>query len=246
MRIRSVDVCVAFVYPHWRLPLASVKYGIAACKASRKPFLAYEYGWDSTNYPTQGELRAFLRTLRDNPEVAGDAFWALQAHADDHGWMPVPADTSDPVVAREGESGQWWALYYTGIRTIVNTAGDMAARAQIIREHDYAMRGLRVPAHRIPPAPTITSISAEPAGGVNGVGVRVYWRGSAGAENYTVQRAARSTGPWLTICRGCVTDSDDGFVDLDPVAANGWYRVLAANLDGRLGPASKPAHAPAR
>src|SRR5205085_764138 len=80
-------------------------------------------------------------------EIGGDAFWALQAHADGQGWMPIPADTSDPQVARTGESGQWWAMYYTGVSTLVMSAADMAARAQAIRRHDYAMAGGRVPPH---------------------------------------------------------------------------------------------------
>ena len=87
----GVDACVAFVYPHWFQGLETVKPGIAACKAADKPFLAYEYGWDATNYATQAGLRSFLRTLEQDPRVAGDAFWALQAHQDGHGWMPIPA-----------------------------------------------------------------------------------------------------------------------------------------------------------
>src|SRR5262249_54449355 len=155
----DVDACVAFVYPHWFQALATVKPGIAACRAAGKPFLAYEYGWDATNYATAAGLRAFLATLEHDPEVAGDAFWALQAHADGHGWMPIPAPTDDPTTAVHGESGQWWALYYTGIQTMVESARDMAARAQIIRAHDYAMRGLRPPRHARPPAPAVTSVS---------------------------------------------------------------------------------------
>src|SRR5205814_1807992 len=78
------------------------------------------------------------------PAVASGSCRARQGHADRQGWRPVPAGTSDPVTARAGESGNWWALYYAGIRTLVNTPADMAARAQIIRRHDYAMRGLKV------------------------------------------------------------------------------------------------------
>ena len=91
---------MSFVYPHWFQPLASLKQGIAKCKQARKPFLAYEYGWDQTNYPTLRGLRAFLESLENAPEIAGDAFWALQAHNDGHGWMPIPADTTDPTTAR--------------------------------------------------------------------------------------------------------------------------------------------------
>jgi hypothetical protein len=244
-RIPEVDVCVAFVYPHWFQPLGSVRPGIADCKAAGKPFVAYEYGWDRTNYPTLRSLRAFLTALERAPEIAGGAFWALQAHNDGHGWMPIPADSSDPTTAHHLESGQWWALYYTGIQTMVTTAQDMAARAQVLRAHNYDMAGLRVPPHRIPPAPTVTSVTYGPTSHVGRVGVRVYWQGSAAAKNYSVQRAASAAGPWRTVCNRCVTDVDDGFVDLSPGARTAWYRVIPYNLAGGRGPASRPVRASA-
>jgi mannan endo-1,4-beta-mannosidase len=123
-------------------------------------------------------------------------------------------------------------MYYTGVPTLVMSAGDMAARAQIIRRHDYAMAGARVPPHAIPPAP-----SASVKGG------RLYWRGSAGARNYSIQRAPSARGPWSTVCRRCVTDRDDGWVDPSAGAVRGWYRVVPFNLDGKPGPASKPQRA---
>jgi mannan endo-1,4-beta-mannosidase len=241
--LAGVDVCVAFVYPHWFQPLESVRPGIAACKAAGKPFVAYEYGWDRTNHASLRGLRAFVRTLERDPAVAGDAFWALQAHNDGHGWMPIPADSSDPTTARFGESGQWWALYYPGIQTMVNTAADMAARAQVLRSHNYAMAGARVPRHGIPPRPIVTSVRYGPTSFVGRVGSRVYWQGSAGAKNYSVQRATGAAGPWTTVCRRCATDLDDGYADLSSVAKDSWYRVIPYNLDGKPGPASSPVRA---
>ena len=229
-RLSSVDACVAFVYPHWQLPLATAEPKIAACKAAHKPFIAYEYGWDRTNYPSRRALRLFLRSLAADPEVAGDAFWALQAHADGHGWMPIPADVRDPVAAARVESGEWWALYYPGITTLVNTAADMTARAQLIRRHDFAMQGLPLPPHAIPPAPIITAAAG-----------RLYWEGSAGAKDYSVQRAARPNRPWTTVCGRCVTDGDDGY----RISRRAWYRVIPYNLDGKSGPPSRAREAAA-
>lgn len=238
--VPEVDVCVAFVYPHWFQPLASVRPGIERCRAAGKPFVAYEYGWDRTNYATLRGFRSFLTTLERLPGVAGDAFWALQAHREGHGWMPIPADTSDPTTARHGESGQWWALYYPGLQTMVNSASDMAARAQAIRRHNYAMAGVRVPRHRLPPRPTITSVRYGPTSFVGRVGVRVLWQGSAGARDYSVQRAPARGGPWRVVCRRCATDVDEGFVDLSAAARESWYRVIPFNLDARAGRASAP------
>ncbi len=238
-KLSEVDACAAFIYPHWFQPLAVVKSWIAVCRRAGKPFLAYEYGWDRTNYRTPSGLHAFLEALRRNPAVAGDAFWALQAHNDGHGWMPIPADSSDPTTATELESGQWWAMYYPGIQTLVSTAADMAARAQLVRAHDYAMRGARVPPHAIPPAPTVTSVVYGATSFVGRVGARVYWQGSAGAIDYSVQRSAAAGGPWITVCKRCVTDLDDGYADVGRAASAAWYRVIPYNLDGRRGAASR-------
>jgi hypothetical protein len=237
-RLSVVDACVAFVYPHWRLPLRVVSPKIAACRAAHKPFLAYEYGWDRTNFPTVRALRSFLGTLEANPEVAGDAFWALQAHSDGHGFMPIPADVTDPAAAARVESGEWWALYYPGLRTLVTPAADMAARAQVLRGHNYAMRGLPAPPHALPPAPVVTSVVSGPAGS------RVYWQGSAGAGRYSVERARSARGPWVIVCRRCVTDRADGWLDRASAASGAWYRVVPFNLDGKAGAASRPKRGP--
>jgi hypothetical protein len=229
--LASVDACVSFVYPHWSLPLSFVQNWVDACRAAGKPYIVYEYGWDTTNFPTQPSLAGFLATLRGDREISGDAFWALQAHADGHGWMPIPADTTDPTVARTGESGQWWAMYYTGVPTLVMSAADMAARAQLIRANNYALDGVKVPRHAIPVAPRITSI----------VGSRLYWRGSAGAGTYSIQRAPTRAGPWKTVCRRCVTDRSDGWAVSSTL--HGWLRVVPYNLDGQPGPASNAARA---
>jgi mannan endo-1,4-beta-mannosidase len=224
--VRGVGACVSFIYPHWHMPLAMVKPWISRCAREHKPYIAYEYGWDRTNFRTLAGFEGFLDTLRRTPEIAGDAFWALEAHADGHGWLPIPADTTDPAVAATGESGQWWALYYTGIRTLVSTAADMRARAQAIRRHDYAMAGMASPPHAVPPAPAITDV----------LGGRILWRGSAGALDYSIERAARARGPWAVVCRRCVTDASSGYA---VTGAAAWYRVVPYNLDGKAGPPSR-------
>jgi mannan endo-1,4-beta-mannosidase len=227
-KLGAVGACVGFVYAHWSLGYDVAKPWIDACRRAGKPFIAYEYGWDRTNLPTQASLRRFLATLHATPNVAGDAFWALQAHADGHGWLPIPADTQDPVVAETGESGEWWALYWPGIDTLVNSAADMTARAEIIRAHNFAMRGLRPPPQAWPAAPTAVVARRTDAG------VQVEWQGSVGAARYSVERAGQASGPWRVVCNRCATDVGDGFVDANAPAA-AWYRVVPFNVAGRRG-----------
>jgi mannan endo-1,4-beta-mannosidase len=235
--ISAVDACVSFVYPHWSLGLSAVKPWLTECARHRKPFIAYEYGWDATNYATRSSLRTFLATLHGMPNVAGDAFWALEAHASGHGLLPIPADTTDPQVARTGESGEWWALYWPGIPTLISTPADMTARAEIIRAHNFAMRSSRLPALPPPPAPTAPTATVAPTGGV-----RVYWQGAVGAATYSIERAGAAGGPWQVICARCATDRDDGFSDVSG-SRGMWYRVVPFNLAGRPGPASRSVRA---
>lgn len=134
-RLRNVDACVSFVYPHWHLGMAEfVQPRIDACARARKPYIAYEYGWDRTNWPTLRSFTSFLAGVQHDREIAGDAFWGLELRS-----RPMPAEVTDPQLAATEESGEWWALYVPARATLVNTAADMAARTRAIRAHDLAM-----------------------------------------------------------------------------------------------------------
>jgi hypothetical protein len=98
----------------------------------------------------------------------------------------------------------------------------------VIRAHDYAMAGKRVPPHARPPRPTITAVAP-----------RIYWQGSAGAARYSIQGGRGARGPWRTLCDRCVSDSSNGWVDRGG-ARRHWYRVIPYNLDGRAGRPSAP------
>jgi hypothetical protein len=161
--------------------------------------------------------------MATDPLISGDLYWALQAHVDNYGWHPIPANVPNEAYSRMAESGQWWALYYGGIKTLINTKEDMAARAELLRTHAFKMAGLAVPPHAIPPAPVITN---------GGMGL-LTWRGSAGAVSYSIERRDNATSPWVTICDKCATDSDTPWIDPKPVPGFGTsqYRVIAYNAD---------------
>jgi hypothetical protein len=237
----GVDVFAQEWYPHWfpqalsssdpTAPLLHRNAHLVA--AAGKAYATIEFGWDPTDYVTPQVLDAFLAGLRDDPDISGDAYWALMAHESGHGWMPVPADQGCRPTCEWGEDGNWWALYYTGVDTQANTAADMATRAQSLRDHAYAMAGFaQTPPHERVPAPTITSL---------GHGI-VRFQGSAGSPVYSVQTRTRG-GRWRTPCRRCTTDADDGW-RLPPRAT--CVRMIGYNLDGRAGPPSRPACRPRR
>jgi lysophospholipase L1-like esterase len=171
-------------------------------------------------------FRHFLARLAADQNIAGDLFWELASHAAGHGWQPIPAnELCRPTCQGFVEDGSWWALYYTGRPTASNTAADMAARAQIIRSHTYAIDGFgHLPGHELPPPPVITSTQ----------GGHVLFEGSAGARMYSIQKLVR--GRWTTPCNHCTTDNDDGWQD--PAARAGCYRAIAYNLAGARSAAS--------
>ncbi len=237
----STDLVAFEEYPHWNavfsgpagIPPTSVAMILqhAATVTGRgKVFIVNEYGWDRTNWASHAELQGLLDAMLHDPDISGDDFWALQAHLDNFGFQPIPADSHDPTFAVNGECGEWWALYYPGIKTLAMSAEDMGARAQLLRSHAYAMSGLPVPKHAVPPAPEITSVV---------VGGLVAWRGSAGATRYSIERYDAAAKTWQTICDKCATDADDPWVD--PSAAMGaQYRVTAFNADGVASATSSP------
>jgi mannan endo-1,4-beta-mannosidase len=234
----SPDMTTFEYYPHWAAQLggglvttaATFTRDAANVTAHGKVYMVNEFGWDRTNWKTTGDLQEVLDTLAHDANVSGDLFWALQAHLDNFGFQPIPADSKQLPFAEKGECGEWWALYYPGIKTLVNSADDMAERAQQLRSHAFAMAGKPVPKHMAPAAPVITSVV---------LGGLVAWRGSAGAVRYSIERMNPGAKEWQTVCDRCATDSDDPWTDPRPQ----WgvhYRVIAWNADGVSSAPSDP------
>ena len=232
----SIDIFTAEYYPHWdslfgfgqKTTAATFSKHAAMVTAKGKVYVANEYGWDSTDWPTRENFQALLKTLEADPRICGDGFWALQAHADNFGWQPISAPTQSASYAHWGESGAWWSLYYGGVRTMIHSAEEMQARAEMLRSHAFAMAGTIMPPHPVPEAPVIT---------FKGIGT-LGWRGSAGAVVYSVQRLSAGSTGWQTVCDRCATDADTPWVD-DQAANRSLsdlfatqYRVIAYNADG--------------
>jgi mannan endo-1,4-beta-mannosidase len=235
---KTPDLITWEYYPHWDAALGggqkttadTFTHDAAAITAHGKAYIVNEFGWDVTDWATSKDLQSVLATLEHDPNVSGDDYWALQAHTDNFGWQAIPASMSNTNYARFGEAGQWWALYYSGINTTINTADDMRARAQQLRAHAYAMAGVPVPPHAVPPPPVITT---------KGIGF-IGWRGSAGAVSYSVQRQVGDAA-WETICDKCATDSDTPWPDPKPAGLfTAKYRVIAYNADGVASQPSDP------
>jgi hypothetical protein len=162
-------------------------------------------------------LSAFISAL-ESGAVAGDLYWNLQPHRDDNGYVVHGTDV--------------YAMYYPGLDTSPGQAGERA-KAQLLRNHAYAMSGLSVPADGTPKTPLITGIT----GGAGAAAIS--WRGAAIADTYTVERAtAGSSGPWTVICNQCATDQQTPWTDTGYAGGTAFYRVKGHNLSNVAGPYS--------
>ncbi|WP_348261467.1 hypothetical protein P8935_16885 [Telmatobacter sp. DSM 110680] len=226
----SVDAFAFEEYPHWDTILGitfqhttaeTIARDAATVVKHDKVFIVNEFGWDKTDWATPDDLKHVLDSFAHNPDISGDGFWALQGHLDDFGFQPIPADTSDPAFATKGESGEWWALYYSGRKTLVMSAEDMAGRAQQLRAHAYEMSGVPLPKHAVPPPPVIGSTV---------LGGLLTWRGSAGATRYSIESMAPGTSQWKLVCDRCATDEQGQWIDPHPMLG-AHYRITAYNLD---------------
>jgi len=234
---KTTDMVTAEYYPHWdalfggggKTTAETFSKHAALVTGKGKVYVANEYGWDVTNWPTREDFQKVLSALESDPRISGDGYWALQAHADKFGWQLVSAPVNSAEYSKWGETGQWWSLFYGGMNTLTNSAQDMQARAELLRKHAYVMAGIPVPPHDVPAPPVIT---------FKGIGL-LGWHGSAGAVIYTVQRRSSESAPWETVCDRCATDADTPWVDEKaanmPFAAlfATKYRVIAYNADGK-------------
>ena len=128
-----------------------------------------------------------------------------------------------------------------GSATLVNTAADMAARAQVLpppqlRDARHAGAGARRPAA----ADGHLSRLRAP-----GLGARLLARVGRRARLQRRSEPPRAGGPWLTRLPALRHRSQRRLRRPAAAAKDGWYRVVPYNLDGKPGAPSRPRQAAA-
>ena len=172
--------------------------------SANKVFIVGEYDWNTA----QGDpLSSFLATLEQN-SVAGDLYWSLFPHDDQHGFV---------------QQNEHFTLHYPG-----NTS-DMRWRIGLLRAHAYEMHGQSVPLTAPPGTPSITGVRDHAIGWHGAFGADTYTveRSTQGAN-----------GPWTAICNHCATDNNTPWIDRSTILGPAWYRVQGYSISGIPGPFS--------
>lgn len=205
LAISSLDIIDVHYYP------ANGEKTIADAREAQlagKVYIQGEYGWPDA------ELDTFLSAAEGELSVSGTLFWSLFPHGDNGGYV---------------QHYDGFSVHYPG--TGVNS--DMANRISQLRVHLFRMRGLEVPEHSIPDAPSIIS--------ANG---RIFFRGSVGGAYYTIEKSMESSeGPWTIIYDRRAVDHSDYWIDPSRIHTKAaYYRIKAHNVSGIAGSYSSVYH----
>ncbi|MFO1476534.1 MAG: hypothetical protein U1F98_07775 [Verrucomicrobiota bacterium] len=222
----NIDVVSDHYYEYWSKlgggsgDLASMaRKSWAGCRG-RKPLMIDEFGLGTTE-----NVEALMETIRESG-ICGGLLWSVRSHRRDGGWY------------YHNEGGTPINSFHVPGFPAGYTYDEMR-QLDVLRREAFAIRGLEVPA---PSAPAPAPVLMPKGGGFT-------WRGSTGAESYTLERADDPSGPWQVIATTLVDSvivDVKNFEDSPPAAEalvlyhdefqepgkTNYYRVKAVNIAG--------------
>jgi putative mannan endo-1,4-beta-mannosidase 5 len=159
----------------------------------------------------------FLDGIVNNPLISGAAVWRIRTH-DKNGGYQWHQDFDAPDLR--------WPGYSNGM-------DDERGRMTLLRETAYRIRSAGVPALPKPDAPTLLPITTLS---------EIRFRGSAGADNYILERADSPNGPWRVISDNVADNQSPFFSPYADTKSDsdkpGFYRLTAENRAGKSAPSN--------
>jgi len=182
----------------------------------RKPYFLGEFGFLGTD-----ALCAVMDTIVEE-NLAGGLLWSLRYRSREGGfyWHHEPYG-----------GDLFKAYHWPG--SPIGEKYDERRLMRLVRERAFAIQALVPPSLPKPAAPRLLSVTE---------GAMMSWQGSVGAEDYTVQRAKASQGPWTDVGTG-VCEAQVQYRPLfadESVQPGGqyFYRVIAHNTAGLSEPSN--------
>ncbi len=212
----NVDVITTHHYPNTDADY--VKAILAARERARgkKPYFVGEFGF----VPVE-QVRQVYDTVIENG-VSGALLWSLRFHHREGGFYWH----FEPLGGRLYKAYHWPGF----------ASGEAYEEREVLaltRSKAFEIRGLEPPARTPPQPPTVLPIADVAS---------IAWQGSAGADDYTVERSLSKGGPWMVIGQR-VDDSAVQYRPLfnDELAEPGrsyFYRIRARNSAGLSEPSA--------
>ena len=172
----NIDVISDHLYEYWSKlgggpsELSPMaKRSRAECKG-KKPLVIDEFGLATTD-----NLHSLMDTIREDG-ISGGLLWSIRSHRRDGGWY-YHNEGGTPVNSFHVPGFPVGFLY------------EETRQLDLLRNQSYAIRGLAVP--------PLSKPSPVPVLFLKGDGFT--WRGSTGAESYTLEKAESPAGPWKVI-----------------------------------------------
>ncbi len=182
----------------------------------KKPYFVGEFGFIPTN-----AVEAVLKAVIDE-KTSGALIWSLRYRNRDGGfyWHSEPSG-----------GDLFKAYHWPGFAS--NAAFDETGLLTLMYKKAHQINSLTAPPLEKPKAPVLLEINDVAA---------ITWRGSAGAQSYTVERSQSKNGPWVT----AGSNISDAAVQYRPlfndtgaeVGKKYFYHVMAKNSGGLSGPSN--------
>lgn len=205
----EVDIVTSHHYPGGKKSFAQVIRENAARAKGRKPYVVGEFGF----VPTQEMVEAIQATIET--QAAGALAWSLRFRSREGGfyWHSEPSG-----------GNKYKAFHWPG--SPIADDYDEIPFMKLMREQAFAIRDLPVPPLPAPVPPHLLPISNVSA---------ISWQGVVGANDYVVERAAKSNGPWRVVGESVdesFTQYRPQFSDESAPKGKWFYRVRAKNSGG--------------
>jgi hypothetical protein len=212
----EVDIVTTHHYPTLEKDFARQIRENAAKAKGKKPYFVGEFGFVDFE-----AMKATLDAVQET-EISGALVWSLRPRNRDGGfyWHSEPLG-----------GDKYKAYHWPGFKT--GDGYDEIPLMKLVQERAFAIRGLPVPKLERPEPPKLLPIATAAA---------ISWQGSAGAESYTVERAAAESGPW-TVAGENIDETAVQyrplFNDTEHGKKGDWfYRVRACNAAGPSEPSN--------